>query len=120
TTTSHSRISLQNFSLWWSRSLRRGPTGLLRTLRAVLRAGLLAILHTLRVENAAQHVVAHAGKVAHTAAADEHHRVLLQVVAFARDVRNDFAAVGQTDLGHLAKRRVRLLRGRRVDTGANA
>lgn len=65
-------------------------------------------------------MVANAGKVANAAAADEHDRVLLQVVAFTRDVRDDFAAVGQADLGDLAKRRVRLLRGGRIDAGADA
>lgn len=65
-------------------------------------------------------MVPNAGKIAHAAAADEHDRVLLQVVAFTRNVRNDFAAVGQADLGDLAKRRVRLLRGGGVNAGANA
>src|SRR4051794_28998497 len=41
-------------------------------------------------------------------------------MAFARDVADHFALVGQADLGHLAQRRVRLLRGRRIDTGADA
>lgn len=65
-------------------------------------------------------MIAHAGKVANAAAADQHHRMLLQVVAFAGDVRDDLAAVGQADLGDLAQRRVRLLRGGRVDTSADA
>src|SRR4051795_7801164 len=43
---------------------------LFRALGAVLRAGLPAVLDTLGVEHAAEHVVANAGKVAHTAAAD--------------------------------------------------
>jgi len=64
-------------------------------------------------------VIAHARKVAHTPAADQHDAVLLQVVALARDVADDFALVGQANLGHLAQRRVRLLRGRRVDAGAD-
>src|SRR5690606_1446260 len=76
---------------------------LLGPLRAVLRTALLAVLHALRVEHAAQHVVAHARKVAHTAAADQHHGVLLQVVPLAGDVGDDFALVGQADLGHLAQ-----------------
>ena len=46
--------------------------------------------------------------------------MLLKVVAFAGDVADHFALVGQADLGHLAKRRVRLLRGRRIDAGADA
>src|SRR5688572_27710927 len=41
-------------------------------LGAVLGSRLAPILDTLRVEHAAKHVVAHAGKVANTAAADQH------------------------------------------------
>src|SRR3546814_453422 len=96
------------------------PRTSLGTLRAVLRTALLAVLHPLGVEHAAQDVIAHAGKVAYTAAADQHNAVFLEVVAFAGDVGDDFALVGQADLGNLAERRVRLFRGRRIDTGANA
>lgn len=94
--------------------------GSLRTLGPVLRTRLLAVLHTLRVQHAAQDVVTHTGKIAHTPAADQHDAVLLQVVAFTGDVADDFALVGQAHLGDLAQRRVRLLRGRRVNSGANA
>src|SRR5207237_769538 len=93
---------------------------LFRTLGAVLRTALPAVLDTLGVENAAQHVVANARKVADAASADQHHRVLLQVVAFAGAVGDDLALVGQANLGNLAKRRVRLLRSRRIDAGADA
>src|SRR5437868_13510849 len=60
-----------------SLQLIRNPSGaysrgLLGTLGAVLGARLPAVLDTLRVENAAKHVVANTGKVAHTAAADQH------------------------------------------------
>src|SRR3546814_7185535 len=48
------------------------------TLRAVLRTALLAVLHPLGVEHAAQDVIAHAGKVAYTAAADQHNAVFLE------------------------------------------
>src|SRR4029077_17141559 len=92
---------------------------LFRTLRAVERTALLAVLHALRVENAADDVIAHARKVLHAASANEHDRVLLKVVAFARNVSEGFVAVGQTNLGHLAKCRVRLLRRRRVDARAD-
>src|SRR5918993_921235 len=95
-------------------------TSLFRALGAVLGARLTTVLHALRVEDAAQHMVAHARKVAHTAAADQHHRVLLQVVALTRDVADDLAAVGQAHLGDLAQRRVRLLRGGGIDTGTDA
>src|SRR3954462_8753756 len=65
-------------------------------------------------------MVANARKVAHTAAADQHDAVLLEVVALAGDVADHFALVGQADLGHLAQRRVGLLRGRRIDPGADS
>src|SRR3569623_3827065 len=91
---------------------------LLGTLGAVLGARLPAILDTLRVEHAAKNVVANARKVAHTAAADQHDAVLLEVVALAGDVADHFALVGQANLGHLAQSRDRLLRGRRIDAGA--
>src|SRR3954468_19521469 len=69
-------------------SLRRGMLRFpllsrLGRLGAVLGAALLAVFHALRVERAAHDVVAHAGQVLHPAAADQHHRVLLQIVAFA-------------------------------------
>ena len=64
-------------------------------------------------------MVTHTGKIAYTAAADQNNRVFLQVVAFAGDVGNDFALVGQADLGNLAESGVRLLRRRGIDAGAN-
>src|SRR5439155_5209428 len=94
--------------------------GLLGTLGAVLGARLPAVLDPLGVEDAAKHVITHARKVAHTPAADQHDAVLLEVVAFAGDVADHFALVGEADLGHLAQRRVRLLRRRRIDAGADA
>src|SRR6185503_7444548 len=54
------------------------------------------------------------------AAAHEHDRVLLEVVALTRDVGADLHRVRQTDAGHLAEGRVRLLRSRRVDARADA
>src|SRR3954465_14879953 len=91
-----------------------------RLLRAVLGAALLAVLHALRVEAAAHDVIAHARQVLDAAAADQHDRVLLQVVAFAADVADDLEAVRQAHLRDLAQRRVRLLRRRRVDACAYA
>ena len=80
----------------------------------------LRVVDAGAVERAAHGVVTHAGEVLDAAAADEHHRVLLQVVAFAADVGGDFVAVGQADARDLAERGVRLLRRRRVDAGAHA
>src|SRR4030095_16609681 len=106
-------------SLRFVRMLGRGP-GLLRPLRAVLRAALLAVLHALGVEDTAEHVVADAREVLQAPAADHPHRVLLEVMALARDVPDDLVAIRQADLGDLAKRRIRLLRSGRVDARAHA
>src|SRR5688500_7658113 len=83
---------------------------LLGPLGAVLRPRLATVAHARRVQRAADDVVAHARQILHTAAPDEHDRVLLEVVPLARDVRRHFVPVGQTHTGHLPKRRVRLLR----------
>src|SRR5690606_30457000 len=72
------------------------------------------------VERAAHGVVTHARQVLDATAADQHHAVLLQVVALAADVRDHLVAIGQAHLGHLAKGRVRLLRGGGVHAGAHA
>src|ERR1041385_5125309 len=91
----------------------------LRTLGAVLRTALLAVLDALSIQHAAENVVAHAGQVLDAAAADHDHRVLLQVMAFTRDVTDHLEAVGQGHLGDLAQRRVRLLRRGRIDARAD-
>src|SRR3954471_12227376 len=91
-----------------------------RTLGAVLGTALLTVLDALGIEDAAENVVAHAGQILDAAAADHDHGMFLKVVAFARDVTDDFEAIGQAHLGDLTKRRVRLLRGRGVDTRADA
>src|SRR3954466_11051065 len=96
----------------------RGISALL-LLRAVTAAGLLAVLHALGVERAADDLVADTGEVLHPAAADEHDGVLLEVVADARDVRRDLDAAAQAHAGDLAEGGVRLLRGGRVDAGAH-
>src|SRR5690606_23013430 len=73
-----------------------------------------------RVQRATDDVIAHAREVLHTTAADEHDAVLLQVVALTRDVGRDLDAVREPDTSHLPERGVRLLRGGRVDTHADA
>src|SRR3954470_15482330 len=85
----------------------RGTSAFL--LRAVTAAGLLAVAHPGGVEGAADDLVANTGKVLHSTTAHEHDRVLLQVVAFARDVGGDLHAARQANACHLAQRGVRLL-----------
>ena len=74
------RYSFERASL-----LLRG-TGL-GALRTVLRAGLAAFGNALGVKRATDDVVTHTGQVLHTSAADQYDAVLLQVVAFAGNVR---------------------------------
>src|SRR5580698_7702824 len=59
---------------------------LLRTLGAVERAALLAILDALGVQHAADDVIPHARQVLDAAAADQHHAVLLKIMAFAGNI----------------------------------
>src|SRR3984957_4490586 len=89
-------------------------------LHAVLRASLLAIPDSSGVQRAPNHLVAEPRQVLDPSPAHEHHRVLLQVVAFAGDVGADLHAVGQTHTRDLAQRGVRLLRRGRVDARAHA
>src|SRR6185437_1955203 len=53
---------------------------LARPLGAVFRAALAAVLDALRIVGAADDVIAHARQVLDAAAADQHDRVLLQIV----------------------------------------
>src|SRR5487761_1323382 len=88
-------------------------------LRAVTTTRLLAVADALRDERAADDLVPDPGQVAHPAAADEHDRVLLEVVPDTGDVGGDLDLAGQPDARHLTQRRVRLLRRGRVDTRAH-
>src|SRR5262245_40537025 len=116
------------FSLHWpecpaavcfSGSLRK-TTQSLGSFCSVFGAPLLAVLHALGVEHAAQDVVANTRQVFHAAATDHHHRVLLQIVALAGDVADHLEAVGEPHLRDLAQGGIRFLRRGRVDARAHA
>ncbi len=64
-------------------------------LGAVLGTGLLSVGNTLRIEHTANDVIAHAREIANAPATHEHDRMLLQIVAFARDIRSHFNTVGE-------------------------
>src|SRR5438270_12616113 len=100
----------------------RGVISALRgtLLSSVFRAALLAVGDAGGVERSPDHLVPEARQVLDAAPANEHDRVLLQVVALAGDVRPDLDAVRQANAGDLAERRVRLLGGRRRDARADA
>src|SRR5580765_5429419 len=97
----------------------RRPRNQLLRLGAVLRAALLASAHSTRVQRAAHDVVTHSRQILHAAPADEHDRVLLQVVPLARDVARHLDAVRQPHARDLAQRGVRLLRRGGVDARAD-
>src|SRR6202790_2999636 len=86
----------------------------LRALGAVLGPALLALADAGTVQRAAHRVITHTRQVLYAAAANEHHRVLLQIVAFAADVAGDFVAVGEAHAADLAQRGIRLLRRRGI------
>src|SRR6266849_4040493 len=92
---------------------------LLRSLRAVLRAALHPSLHADSVERAAHHVVADARQILDAAAANEHERVLLEIVADARDVGRHLDAVGEPHARDLAQRGIGLLRRLGEDADAD-
>src|ERR1700675_1117996 len=108
---------------WTSRltaARRRDMAPLLfRSLGAVFRAALAPVLDALGVVRAADDVIAHAGQILDPAAADQHYRVLLQIVALAGDIAGHLEAVGEAHARALAQRRVRLFRRRRVDARAD-
>src|SRR5688572_15444153 len=93
---------------------------LLRALCAVFRPTLLASLHANGVEPAADDVIADAGKMRHTAVADQYQRELLEVVTVAGDVGRDREPVGEPDARDLAKRGIRLLRRLREHADTHA
>src|SRR6202034_4748781 len=96
----------------------RGMSALL-LLRAVTAAGLLAVFDALGVQGGTDDLVAHARQVPHPAAAYQHDRVLLEVVADTGNVGRDLDLAGEPDPGHLAQGRVRLLGRGGVDARAH-
>src|SRR5579875_553743 len=95
----------------------RGMSGLL--LGAVAAACLAPLAHSGGVEGAPDHLVPHAGQVLHPTAADQHDRVLLEVVPDAGDVGRHLDPAREAYPRHLAQGRVGLLGRRRVDAGAH-
>src|SRR5438094_7343728 len=85
---------------------RRRDTGvpLFRTLGAVFRTTLTAILDALGIQSAADDVITHTRKIFDPTAADQHHRVFLEVVTLAGNVAGDLVAVGEAHSRHLPQR----------------
>ena len=77
----------------------------------VLGAGLHTAIDTLSIQGTTDDVVTDTGKVLNTAAADQNHGVLLQVVTNTGDISGNFHTVGQTHTGDLTQCGVGLLGG---------
>ena len=93
---------------------------LLSLLCAVTGTSLLTVLDTLGIQGAADDLVTNTWKVLHTAAANEDHGVLLQIVALTWDVGRNLDTAGKAHTSNLTKSGVRLLRGGGVHAGAHA
>ena len=109
---------------WWMQGRAEIRTGRLllgglRTLGAVLRATLSAILHAGGVERATHDVVTHTGKILDTTTAHKHDGVLLKVVAFTGNIGVNLLTVGETHTSNLTHSRVRLLGSGGVNTHAH-
>src|SRR5690606_37417465 len=83
-------------------------------------AALLAVLNADGIQGAPDDVVTNTGKVLHAATPHENNRVLLEVVADARDVGGHLVAAREADTSHLAQRRIGLLGCGRVDADTDA
>ena len=92
----------------------------LRFLSAVLGTGLFAFSDAGGIQSTANDVVTGTGQILDTAAADQNNAVLLQIMAFARNITGYFHGVGQTNSGDLSERRVRLFRSSGLNGSANA
>jgi hypothetical protein len=86
---------------------------------AIAAAGYIALVDAGCIELAAHHLVAHVD-VFNAAGAHQDHRVLLEVVALARDIGGYLHAVGEAHAGDFADSGVRLAGGFGSYLGTNA
>src|SRR5699024_5341121 len=111
------RPARESCDLPWSPSFKirsaLGPLG------AVLGTRVATLGHARAIQTAAHRVITHTRQILDTATANQHHRVLLQIVAFTADIAYDLETVGQANFGNLAQCRVRLLRSGGVNAGAD-
>ena len=62
------------------------------------------VANALGVEGPANDVVADARQILHPTAAQQHHRMFLQIMPFAGDIAGDFKTVGQAHFGNFTQR----------------
>src|SRR3990170_1997848 len=105
-------IVLTNFVTSFSPNLGSGKTSrfltsplrgmLLRFLGSVFGTTLPPLLYTDRIERSTDDVIANSRKIFDAASTDQYHRVLLQVVTDAWNVRGHFDPVGEPNARHFA------------------
>ena len=78
--------------------------------RTVLGAALPSAFNALSIQGAADDVITNTREVANAATTNKHNRVLLKVVAFARNIYRYFFIIGETNPCDFAQGGVRLLR----------
>ena len=72
--------------------------------RSVERTGLSPAFHASSIQSTSKDVVAHAREILHTATANQHDAVFLEVVSLAWDVRINLFSVSEAHPGHLPHR----------------
>src|SRR5690349_10569248 len=92
----------------------------LRTFCTVFGTALTAGSYTGGIQRTTYGVITHTWQVINTAAADQDHAVLLQVMTFTTDVGGHFITAGQAHTANFAQSRVRLLRSGGIHAGAHA
>src|SRR5262249_60909416 len=92
----------------------------LRPLGSVLRSALFAVSDAGCIQRPANHVVTNAWQIFHAASANEHNRVLLQIVADAGNIGSNLDSVRQPYAGYFAQRRIGLLRRLRIYARAHS
>lgn len=86
----------------------------------VFGTGTLPIRYAGRIQRSPDDMITHAGQILNAAAADQHDRVLLEIMTFPGNIRCDLHAVRQSDPGDFAQGRVRFLRRHRPHLKADA
>src|SRR3989338_15060 len=77
-------------------------------LSAITTAALFAVLYALAIEHTSNNVVTYSWQIFHTASANHHNGVFLQVVTFTADVSVYFHSVSEANTRNLSESRVRL------------
>src|SRR5580692_7446388 len=89
-----------NLSLWRCLGRFGGNFCLLRPFDTIFGTAYAPLLHSRSIQRATDYVIPYARQVLDASAPHQNDRVLLEVVAFIRDVGDHLKAIGQPDLGH--------------------